>query len=98
MSIPASTFPTSAADGPQNANVTTNVPSNYEICDRTGFRVMPGELVKEWNGAMVRRESWEARHPQDFVRGRPEHPKGSPRPEQPDTFIADDDQIGASDL
>jgi hypothetical protein len=98
VSIPASTFPTSAADGPQNANATTDVPTNYEICDRTGFKVLPGTLVKEWNGAMVRPQSWEARHPQDFVRGRPEKSKGSPRPEPADTFIADDDQVQGSEL
>jgi hypothetical protein len=97
VSIPASTFPTSPEDGPQNTN-TISVASNYEICDRTGFRVPVGELVKEWNGSMVRRKSWEARHPQDFVRGRPEHPRGSPRPEQADTFIADDEQVSASEL
>lgn len=97
MSIPASTFPTSQADGPQNTNTFTDSP-NYEICDRTGFKVPVGELAKEWNGGMVRRESWEPRHPQDFVRGRPERAKGSPRPEQADTFIADAEQIEASEL
>lgn len=97
MSIPASTFPTSAAEGPQNTHTFDGV-SNYEICDRTGFKVPRGTLKREWNGAMVRPQSWEARHPQDFVRGRPEHQKGSPRPEQPDTFIQDDEQIEAGDL
>lgn len=98
MPIPASTFPTSVEDGPQNSNATTDVPTNYEICDRTGFKVLPGTLVKEWNGAMVRPKSWEPRHPQDFVRGRTESPKGSPRPEPADVFIADDDQVQVSDL
>lgn len=97
MSIPASTFPTSAADGPQNANTFSDSP-NYEICDRTGFKVEPGTLIKEWNGLLVRRQSWEPRHAQDFVRGRAENAKGSPRPEQPDAFIADGEQIEASDL
>lgn len=98
MSIPASTFPTSAADGPQNSNTTVDVPSTYEICDRTGFKVPVGELVQEWNGAMVRRLSWEPRHAQDFVRGRTESLKGSPRPETTNSFIADDAQVEASDL
>lgn len=97
MSIPASTFPTSQADGPQNTN-TMEGESNYEICDRTGFRVPAGELAKEWNGAMVRRQSWEPRHPQDFVRGRAEKAGGSPRPEQADRFIGDDAQVGIGDL
>lgn len=62
-------------------------PPNYLICDRTGFRVRVSEgLRQEWTGALVRAESWEPRHQQDFVRARAEHSKGSPRPEQQDTF------------
>lgn len=64
-------------------------PSNYEICDRTGFRVYRGELETEWDGTMVRPKSFEDRHPQDFVRARSrENPKGPKRPEQDDTFIS----------
>lgn len=40
------------------------------ICDRTGFKVKASNTRKEWNGLIVRAESWEPRHPQDFVRGR----------------------------
>ena len=72
-----------------NTNATTDVPTNYEICERTGFRVKPGTLVKEWDGVMVRPESYEPRHPQDFVRSRPEAQRGSVRPEQTDQFIDD---------
>ena len=74
------------------------VPSNYEICQRSGFRVPIGELVKEWDGGWVRRQSYDPRHPQDFVRSKPErsHPHHSPEPT--DAFIADDAQIEASDL
>lgn len=97
MALPASTFPTEPEDGPQNANAVA-IPSNYEICDRTGFKVQAGGLVNEWNGAMVRRQSWESRHPQDFVRARTEKQNGSPRPEQAVNYIADDAQIEASDL
>jgi hypothetical protein len=81
-----------------NANTTTNVPVNYSVCDRSGFKVRAVQLVKEWTGRMVRRQDWEPRHPQDFVRGRAEKAKGSPRPEATDTFIADDNQVSASDL
>lgn len=60
---------------------------NYLICDRTGFKIRVSDgLRKEWTGALVREESWEPRHQQDFVRAVPEHQKGSPRPEQQDTF------------
>jgi hypothetical protein len=73
-----------------------SVPSNYEICDRTGFRVRRGQLKETWDGLKVRRKSWEPRHPQDFVRGRAEKPKGSTRPEQEDRFI--EDEITPDDL
>lgn len=81
-----------------NSDATTDVPSNYLICDRTGFKIPVSEgLVEEWNGRMVRKESWEARHPQDFVKGRGETLNGSPRPEQEDTFV-DVGEVSASDL
>ena len=60
---------------------------NYIICDRTGFKVdRHTGLKKEWTGALVREESWEPRHPQDYVRAIHEHSKGSPRPEQDNRF------------
>lgn len=73
--------------GITNSLATTDVPSNYLICDRTGFKIPVSEgLREEWNGLKVRRESWEPRHPQDFVRGVDENQKGSPRPEGADSF------------
>lgn len=97
MSELPSTFSTLAADGPQNSNA-TDVPSHYEICDRTGFKLPRGTLKREWNGVMVRPQSWEPRHLQDFVRSTPDAQKGSPRPEQTDVFIQDNDQVAVSDL
>lgn len=41
----------------------------YRICERTGFKVYASETRKEWTGRFVRRESYERRQPQDFVRG-----------------------------
>ena len=65
--------------------------SNYLICDRTGFKIPVEEgLVEEWNGRMVRRKSWEPRHPLDVIRARGESKRdGSPRPEPQDQFIED---------
>lgn len=37
--------------------------------DRTGFTVWASDTQREWNGLRVARRFWEARHPQDFVRG-----------------------------
>jgi hypothetical protein len=48
-------------------------PGDYNvICDRTGFKVKASECQLEWNGLLVRGRSWEQRHPQDQVRGRPD--------------------------
>ena len=45
-------------------------PGDYNVfCDRTGFKVKASECQMEWNGLLVRSESWEARHPQDTIRG-----------------------------
>lgn len=43
-------------------------------CDRTGFTLKSTDVRKEWNGKIVRKKSWEPRHPQDFVRAVPERP------------------------
>lgn len=60
------------------------------ICDRSGFKVKASDTRKEWNGLIVRKEDWEPRQPQDFVRGRPDRqtvPDARPGPSD-DTFIA----------
>lgn len=81
-----------------NTNADT-YPSFYEICERTGFRVKRGELVKEWNNVMVRSRSYESRHPQDFTRSVAERQSGSVRPEQTDSFIGQDaPEVRAEDL
>lgn len=41
----------------------------YRICDLTGFKVRASHTRKQWNGYIVRKESWEARPQQDMVRG-----------------------------
>jgi hypothetical protein len=81
-----------------NPNATTSVPSNYEQCDYTGFRQLPGSLKMTWNKNAVRRKSWESRHPQEKARNIPEKKKGSRRPEQPDRFIEDIGTVNAEDL
>lgn len=39
------------------------------ICDRTGFKIKHSDSRREWNNAVVRRESFEERNEQDFLRG-----------------------------
>lgn len=60
------------------------------ICDRCGRKRSNDEVLKEWTGLMVCRDTcYETRHPQDFVKGRPDK-QGVPytRPESTDVFIA----------
>lgn len=53
------------------------------VGDRTGFRVYGSECRMQWDGIFVRKKSWEIRHPQDFIKARPEHlAVPIPRPEQ----------------
>ena len=83
---------------PVNTNTVIGYPDNELVCDRTGFVVSRAEgLVREWNGLMVRKKSFEKRHPQDFVRSRGEQQTGSIRPEQPDTFLSTN-EVSVSDL
>lgn len=41
----------------------------WMICQRTGIKTRRSQMRQEWTGLWVRADSWEPRHPQDFVRG-----------------------------
>jgi hypothetical protein len=57
------------------------------VDDRTGFVRWASETRKEWTGAIVHRNKFEARHPQDFVRGkRDEQRVPDPRSRPADQF------------
>lgn len=43
--------------------------SFYRIDDKTGFAVRAERTQMEWNGLIVDRRVYEARQPQDYVRG-----------------------------
>lgn len=43
--------------------------SFYRIDDRTGFATRAEYTRREWQGLIVSKRVWEARQPQDFVRG-----------------------------
>ncbi len=59
------------------------------ICDRTGFKIKRSQARKEWNGRIVRKESFEERHPQDFLRVRPDDQSvRDARTEQTDVFLS----------
>ena len=61
--------------------------SFYRLCDRTGFATRAGRTQKQWDGLYVRDRSYEARQPQDFVRGvLDDQSVPDPRPRQPNLF------------
>ncbi len=53
------------------------------VCDSCGFFFMASELQERWDGFRVCRKDWETRHPQEFVRSRPE--RTTPEWTSPDT-------------
>lgn len=58
------------------------------VDDRTGFTVWRSDCIREWNGALVHKRHFEARHPLDFIRPRREEinvPEARPRPV--DTYV-----------
>ena len=61
--------------------------SFLRVDDRTGFTVYAENTKKEWQGLIVSKETWEPRHPQDFVRGKADKQTvPDPRPGGADTF------------
>lgn len=42
------------------------------ICDRCGFKFKASELKLEWTGLRVCEKDFELRHPQDFLRAKPD--------------------------
>lgn len=62
--------------------------SFYRICDRTGFATRAERTQKEWNNLIVSDRVWEARQPQDFVKGVQDNQTvPNARPRQPNAYI-----------
>lgn len=58
--------------------------SHYVTCDRTGLKTRVEDVIREYTGAYVRKDWYETRHPQDFVRPRRREEGGAVRPARPD--------------
>lgn len=66
----------------------------YRICDRCGRKKLASETRKEWTGFIVCKDHWEARHPQDFVRGRRDEQRvPDPRPRTIDSLVGPLDTV-----
>lgn len=58
------------------------------ICDECGQKWKASKLKKTWDGNYDCPRCWEARHPQDFVKGvKDEQSTPFSKPEPPNTFI-----------
>lgn len=58
---------------------------HYVYCDISGFKVHASETRMTWDGLRVRKEDWDYRHPQDFVKGQAYRQNvQNPRPEPED--------------
>ena len=56
-------------------------PSNYVICDRSGWKAKPGELRPTWDGQMVLPEFWEPEPEQNRLKTHHEIQRGARNPE-----------------
>jgi len=88
VAVPSSTF---QVDDPGAGTGTTSVPSNNNICPRSGFRQsVHRPLVQDGYGELVRLDSLDGRHPSDnltAVSNTRQH--GPENPEQENDFYAE---------
>ena len=62
------------------------------ICDGCGAKLKASRLRKDWQGWMKCHQCWEPRHPQDFVRGIPDHQSvRDARPPKNPVFLTDNE-------
>lgn len=60
----------------------------WAICDSCGKKYKASELKRRWDGVMVCPADWEIRHPQDFLRSKPDKIAVPwARPQVTDTFL-----------
>ena len=68
------------------------------ICDVCGFKYKSSQLRKRWDGAMVCKADYETRHPQDFVKARPERNNVKDARPRPEPWFVEANEIRAEDL
>jgi len=68
------------------------------ICDVSGFKRKSTQVMKRWDGKIVRIEDFDERHPQDMIQPRVDRQHvEDPRPRATDYFLSDN-EVSASDL
>ena len=98
MAVPSSTF---TIDNPGEGVGDTDADNRYNVCQRSGFRAKPGELIQEsYTKLWVLPEFAEPAHPQIYLRSTgPDKPnRGALRPDDTgrELFIAT--SVAPSDL
>ena len=73
-----------------NTEAIADSSNRFNVCQMSGFKALPGELVESGYGELVLPKYAEPRHMQERVRVRAEQLEGSPRNEAPDVFITDE--------
>jgi hypothetical protein len=81
---------------PSNAEANEDTQNRFNVCQSSGFRALPGELVESGYGEKVLPKFSEPRQMQDFVKTTPDRQEGSPRNEPEDVFITE--EVTADDL
>ena len=79
-----------------NTDAIADTDNRFNVCQFSGFRALPGELVESGYGEMVLPRFAEPRNIQERVRAQAENLQGSPRHEATDIFITT--EITADDL
>jgi hypothetical protein len=68
------------------------------ICSRCGFKKWDYETRREWTGLRVCDPCFDTRHPQDYVKAKPDRQRvPDPWPEPADVFLTTN-QVTADDL
>lgn len=61
---------------------------HWVICDVCGFKHRASQTRMRWDNLRVCNKDWEPRHPQEFVRGKPDRISvANPRPRPQDRFV-----------
>lgn len=68
------------------------------ICERTGFKIKSSQAKKEWDGSIVRRQSFEKRHPQDLIRSRQDQPGVKDTRPRPDNYFLSINEVTKDSL
>ena len=82
--------PTDIGETITNDTATEDTGNRYNVCQLSGFKAKPGQLIKRYDGLWVLPKFWEPRNEQDLLRAKSENQHGSIRPEpSTDQFISD---------